>query len=1092
MFCRVDGKESLGIGKIIFLDSQKGCVEYFLSPTETSQKVEISKNKITAVSLCPQTRIYYKNPDNGLWKIGRVLDDGGPLVHVQFPNQQIFNLSADELFVRCNIPINDPTDYLSKFLNETPLFANNRRNFVKNILEQRQKSKGMSGLISSVVELEFHQFQIVERILKDPIQKYLLADEVGLGKTIEAGIVIRQYVLDCPTEHSIVIVVPPQLVQQWRNELSRRFLLDYCLDISIKIVPNDDLLELKRSLKNAKMLVVDEVHQIVQGVNLNTNTTDERYQLIQEASLSVDRLLLLSATPVLGNESSFLSMLHLIDPVVYSLSDLESFQRKIANRQPLAHLIAEFSPDNLFFLGDSVSRLVSMFPEDLLLSEYAKKLGALLDECPFEADENIINTIDAIRSHVSDTYKLHRRILRNRRSQVDGLTPSRIGFKRIPYPSPLRLLIANLLEEWRTEASLSVYGQEDSLEVCALSSVYLSFLESLFSSSKELGSTIEKRLKRGGGDKSDEDPFEVHFFKKESQILTRILSLVDELGNQNEKVDTLKELLHKLIASGQKIVVFCDLTETAQIINSALAFSFPDQVASHLFSAENNQNSLDDFLSGDKYFVLVCDQSAEEGINLHGGHKAIVHFDLPISPNRIEQRIGRLDRYGSGKDIRSYGIVCQDDIFENAWVRCLDSGFEIFNRSVASLQYLIEKEVNSLRPSLLLLGVDAIDNLTHHLGGSSGLLSEEILKLELQDQLDALRDEPDGTFYELEDADSEWREFEHNIDSWVENCLLFEKHNHHIEKPLTPDRVFRIQYNHNAQRNTLLPLDQYMENFLPSIDFAARGGSSRRPRSFPFSYRRETAISKQVQLLRYGNAFIDGIMDFTNQDDRGKSFALWRCAPSYETQESVDLFFRFDVIVEVDLGPALNACEEFNMQGIDTMKHALRRQGDAVFPPQYQTVWLNSDFETPNDKIHQDFLELEYRKRPSKNGTFDKNINSKRWEWLWKSNLSFFSDWEHLCYVARNEALASFKKMTNLEKIVENSMSQAQREDDKFFSQLQSRIHSLEAVERSVELQNLQTQKKLRKSLQEGISNPKVTIDSVGAVFLSDFMPSFE
>lgn len=67
----------------------------------------------------------------------------------------------------------------------------------------------MSGLISSIIDLEKHQYEVVRRVLQDPVQRDLLADEVGLGKTIEAGELMRQYVLDDPDSHRILILAPP-------------------------------------------------------------------------------------------------------------------------------------------------------------------------------------------------------------------------------------------------------------------------------------------------------------------------------------------------------------------------------------------------------------------------------------------------------------------------------------------------------------------------------------------------------------------------------------------------------------------------------------------------------------------------------------------------------------------------------------------------------------------------------------------------------------------------------------------------------------------------------------------------------------------
>jgi ATP-dependent helicase HepA len=73
---------------------------------------------------------------------------------------------------------------------------------------------GMSGVLSSAIDFESHQLEVVSRILQDPVQRYMLADEVGLGKTIEAGMLIRQCILDLGSEAQVLIIVPVRTAVQ--------------------------------------------------------------------------------------------------------------------------------------------------------------------------------------------------------------------------------------------------------------------------------------------------------------------------------------------------------------------------------------------------------------------------------------------------------------------------------------------------------------------------------------------------------------------------------------------------------------------------------------------------------------------------------------------------------------------------------------------------------------------------------------------------------------------------------------------------------------------------------------------------------------
>ncbi len=92
------------------------------------------------------------------------------------------------------------------------------------LLKLRGAAQGMTALVSAGIDLAPHQVAAVRRVLTDPVQRYLLADEVGLGKTIEAGLIIRQHLIDRP-DTSVLVVVPAHLCGQWRGELEAKLSL---------------------------------------------------------------------------------------------------------------------------------------------------------------------------------------------------------------------------------------------------------------------------------------------------------------------------------------------------------------------------------------------------------------------------------------------------------------------------------------------------------------------------------------------------------------------------------------------------------------------------------------------------------------------------------------------------------------------------------------------------------------------------------------------------------------------------------------------------------------------------------------------------
>ena len=266
VFARIKGRleySDWGIGKIEDIQEGRAHISFFDSPVKDSFVVEVPTSNLRRLTLPRQTRVYWQDKEDASWRVGRVMYEDGETAEVRFPNQEDYHLESRDLYVRWERPIVDPTTYLAQHINETPLFAEARSGFTEALTRQRAASQGMSALISSVIDLEPHQIDVIKRVLQDPVQRYLLADEVGLGKTIEAAVLIRQHVIDDPTDHRIIILMPPALICQWRDELVRRFLLTTQLDDTIQIVstsqsPN----ELNSLIEQATMLVIDEAHHL--------------------------------------------------------------------------------------------------------------------------------------------------------------------------------------------------------------------------------------------------------------------------------------------------------------------------------------------------------------------------------------------------------------------------------------------------------------------------------------------------------------------------------------------------------------------------------------------------------------------------------------------------------------------------------------------------------------------------------------------------------------------------------------------------------------------------------------------------------------
>jgi ATP-dependent helicase HepA len=435
-----------GVGKLLSKEGPTRTVEYFDAPMLEPVLKECSSSKLGSILPPAQTRVYAFHTTVGAWEIGRIIDDHGDSQLVKFPNGKTLHLPISSVFVRWDRSIEDPTLFLAAGISETPRFADGRGPFVRTLLQQRSAALGMSALPSSAIDLEAHQIEVVRRVLQDPVQRYLLADEVGLGKTIEAGVLIRQCVLDDRAAAFIVVIVPDALVSQWRLELTAKFFLGDLLDKTLFVEPFSNREPIASLVAKATMLVIDEAHHV---------TTDEAegvvslYEILADVAPRIERVLLLSATPALHNERGFLRMLHLLDPQGYPLNSDEAFKRRIESRKALAEIVATLTPQNALYLDYILDQLAELFPDDLRLAENAGRLRSLLTKMRDEDDPELVDAIAKVRDHLSEVYRLHRRILRNRRRSVKGVTPDRAGLETIRYTSIGTSRTVDLAEDWR-------------------------------------------------------------------------------------------------------------------------------------------------------------------------------------------------------------------------------------------------------------------------------------------------------------------------------------------------------------------------------------------------------------------------------------------------------------------------------------------------------------------------------------------------------------------------------------------------------------------------------------------------------------------
>lgn len=1084
MFCIVKGFESLGFAKVIDVNGESCKVEYFESPAQIARNVRIvQKAHILSKKLGANARIYYLSAATNQWIVGRVLEDMDDGVKIRFADKNDVFIDYEHLFVRCKKLIVDPVDYLANVITETPQYAEARSGFMASYISQRGASWGISALLSSVIELESHQINVIRRILNDPSQRYLLADEVGLGKTIEAGVVIRQAVLDAPKNHCVVILVPRSLVQQWRQELVKRFGLIDFIDTSVHILAHDSIEEIDSHLMAATLLVIDEAHHVASDMDGQSKIL---YDLVRSYSPNIERLLLLSATPVLRNELGFLRMLHLLDPVVYDLDDIDAFRTKINHRQTLAETVASLDPQNALYLDSILDDLVKILPNDERLLELVDLLQLKLVGLPDENDPDLIEAIRMLRAHLSETYRLHRRILRNRRKQVTGLTPNRVGARILPIRETQMDRVESLLEVWRINAT--TIDTDDNVEESRfqMADFFWKVVSALLTDPGDISSICEVRIK------AIHDAPELSF-KGEVSLLRELAGLVDQQQWIGDRLAHLKEDLTILLTGTTKIIIFCSQRLIADTVFKDLSVVMPDTIVRHEIIDDNDFNNYEapwsKFNLNNAIRVIVCDRRAEEGINLQGGKKLVIHFDLPIEPNRIEQRMGRVDRYGFGDAIQSVVMVDEGSKYQLNWFSVLDNALGVFSRSISSLQYLVEEQIQQLKGALFLEGVESLEALAIRLGGAAGEVVKELKLIDQQDGLDELAPLTDCDLETIYDIDADWKNIRYSSLYWACDTLLFGQvsdpqlvsNKPELETPL------RFQYRvpgHGGQV-TLIALSGFIEDFLGVLDYEDPRSNATQPLSYPHLARREFAVKRGTRLIRYGDDFIEALKSFSDLDDRGRSYAMWRQVHDGFAGTNNKMYFRFDFLIEAGLEHAKMVLGKAPIAHTDTAISAISRRGDALFPPLVVQIWIDEEGDEVSTEFVEKYLTKPYDKY-GKNGLYiDTNLKSLRFLSLMETEPDTFANWSERCVRMRDRSKAILVAKPGYAEAKVVAIKNARIEDEVREAQLATRIRMLDGVEADSERQQLALETKLNAALYQGIESPSIKLDVAGVVILS-------
>ncbi|VAW87259.1 RNA polymerase associated protein RapA [hydrothermal vent metagenome] len=659
-----DTEPELGLGAVLNVDFR----------VVTMQFKAVDEQRSYAINNAPLSRVRFKPGDgvehrNGMvFLVSEVEEQQGVLIYSGVQEDGT-SIEVSEVALSDTIQFNKPQDRLFAGLIDSDRAYQLR--YATQRFRTAKQASAVYGLSGVRTELLPHQMYIAHEVAQRYAPRVLLADEVGLGKTIEAGLILHQQLLTGRVKR-VLIVVPESLCFQWLVEMLRRFNLQFslfdegrceaCEDSEQSPFLSEQLilcsLEFLAGSAHRQeqvlaggwdMLIVDEAHHL----QWNENDPSPEYSIIAKLAAEVRAILLLTATPDQLGHASHFARLRLLDPDrFYDLQVFLEEEQEYGTIARAAERILENQP-----LDEQAENVL----RGLLGQDYNTIFGITDQQkvTSLTADDQA----RAIRA-LLDRHGTGRILFRNSRRTVGGFPKRILNSYPLPFPELYRSLI----------------------------SIYVQQIEENVSNEKALLPIIRPEYLLLGGEGK----------QTWATIDPRVDWLLEFVtAHPNEKI--------LLICGSPQTVV--DLEQAvrehgrirAAVFHEGLSIVQRDRAAAYFSETEYGAQ------------LLMCSELGSEGRNFQFAHHLVL-FDLPLIPDLLEQRIGRLDRIGQLSEIQIHVPYFQTPIYETLF-RWYDEGLDAFSHTSAARYEVYVQLGESLRQLLITLAgagkqdISAVDTL---------------------------------------------------------------------------------------------------------------------------------------------------------------------------------------------------------------------------------------------------------------------------------------------------------------------------------------------------------------------------------------------
>jgi SNF2 family DNA or RNA helicase len=580
-------------------------------------------------------------------------------------------------------------------------------------------------LSNSRTDLLPHQILLTRDIVSATRRRFLIADEVGLGKTIETGMIIRELVARGEANR-ILIIAPAGLTKNWQRELRDAFRLHFEIlnvdfidhgpaswEVHDHVIASIDSLKrparLDRLTRAPKwdMVIVDEAHHLTRTRYGRKIQSTQNYRLAEKIKDHSRDLLFLSATPHQGDAFRFWSLISLLDEHLFDSPEAAEEHHELLSRVMFRRTKREVTD----------ARGHSIFMRRQVQTQ-------VFDQA---ARERLF--YDRLTDYLREGYNAAGVGQEKTTSRQRAIGFVMATFQKLMSSSPRAIMqalrkrlivlltghVINLEQQWKKSRSPALADKILGLqtEIKQIAAEYLTVRSDLagHADAEVFANQIRQGLTRRLSEETawtldgEEDPEEEMY--AESNIPDEVDKVRELIGLVPRGVDrkfmTLSRAVDELRRqnAGERFVVFTQYLETLAFLRDELGKVYGTEQIAIIRGGplDDKIAAVEQFWKEDGARFLICTSAGGEGINLQVG-RILFNYDLPWNPMAVEQRIGRIHRYGQQDTVQVYNLIARDTVEERIY-DLLELKLDQIARTIGKIDPATNKPLEDFRSDIL-------------------------------------------------------------------------------------------------------------------------------------------------------------------------------------------------------------------------------------------------------------------------------------------------------------------------------------------------------------------------------------------------------